>query len=454
MSTERSPDRNSLPSRPRHRASTVAAAGLALVLATAGCTASLRSERASTRTRAADVNTASSDTGDASASDSGSSRSTASSTTTRPDRSSNTTGSDRTSTGDTSPTTNPKGKAADGTLVVADECKAGPGKTIEHQPDIVIPAHVEEATRVDSSTVDGHKVPGFTVGGFKTPEQVVDGGCVIRYDAPGGCLGRVDVTAIRIPSLSIPGFKIPSVDIGGKHANGETVNGGSATGGEAQAQTTPQVCRPAPKPGDTSIQSLFRPSVFRASAFRPALNRRSGTRASVTSNGDFLDSVFVNSVFINSVFVDSVFVDSVFLDSIALPDARNTQKYGNDTTTSYFTSTDVLFDFAKSDLKPDAVQSLQAVADDLKKNYPAGPVKVDGHTDAIGDDASNQTLSEQRAEAVKRFLATTGGIDAGRIVTTGYGEKVPVEPNQNPDGSDNPDGRAKNRRVVITATKS
>lgn len=450
MSTEPSPDKRLRPSGRRHRA--VAAAGLALVLATAGCTASLRSERASTRTPAADVNTGRSDTSGTAASDSGSSGSSSSSRT-RPDRSPNTTGSDS-STSDTSPTTNPKGNAADGTLVVADECKAGPGKTIEQEPDTLIEAHVQEATHIDSTTVGGHKVPGFTVGAFKTPEQVVDGGCVIRYDAPGGCLGRVDITAIRIPPMSIPGFKIPSLDIGGKHVNGETINGDSVSGDQASAQTTPQVCRPAPKPGDTSIEALSRPAVSRPAASRAALSRAAGSRPAETINGDYLDSVYVDAAYIDAVYVDAVYVDAVYLDAIELPDAGNTQKYGNDNTTSYFASTDVLFDFGKADLKPDAVQSLQAVADDLKKNYPDGPVKVDGHTDAIGDDASNQTLSEQRAEAVKRFLATAGGIDTGRIVATGYGEKVPIEPNENPDGSDNPDGRAKNRRVIITATKS
>ena len=68
---------------------------------------------------------------------------------------------------------------------------------------------------------------------------------------------------------------------------------------------------------------------------------------------------------------------------------------------------------------------------------------------AIGTDAYNQGLSERRARAVYDYL-TGNGIDASRLVgPNGYGESRPIAPNTNPDGSDNPEGRAQNRRTEL-----
>jgi len=62
------------------------------------------------------------------------------------------------------------------------------------------------------------------------------------------------------------------------------------------------------------------------------------------------------------------------------------------------------------------------------------------------------TLSDNRAKAVKRWLVENGGVKASRITTKGWGETKPVAPNKKPDGSDDPDGRQKNRRVELTLT--
>jgi len=108
----------------------------------------------------------------------------------------------------------------------------------------------------------------------------------------------------------------------------------------------------------------------------------------------------------------------------------------------------VNFDFDKSTLRPDAVAILNEAIEVLKK-YPELKVEVAGHTDSIGTDAYNQKLSERRAKAVYDYL-TSNGIDAGRLIGPhGYGESRPIAPNTNPDGSDNPEGRAKNRRTEL-----
>ena len=113
---------------------------------------------------------------------------------------------------------------------------------------------------------------------------------------------------------------------------------------------------------------------------------------------------------------------------------------------------DVLFDFDKADLKPEAVPSLQKVGAVIN-GYPNVPVRIEGHTDAKGADAYNMTLSESRAASVKGWLVRDGGVDGGRITTYGRGETRPAAPNAKPDGRDDPEGRQKNRRVEITLKK-
>jgi len=108
---------------------------------------------------------------------------------------------------------------------------------------------------------------------------------------------------------------------------------------------------------------------------------------------------------------------------------------------------DALFDFDKSDLRADAVETLEAMGPEIVK---AGkhPVVVEGFTDAIGTDAYNLKLSDQRARAVQDWLVRRGFIPMA-TPTKGYGKSRPIAPNQTSDGHDNPEGRQKNRRVEI-----
>jgi len=115
-------------------------------------------------------------------------------------------------------------------------------------------------------------------------------------------------------------------------------------------------------------------------------------------------------------------------------------------------SADVLFDFDSFRLRPEASETLRKVASVLKE-YGASPVRVEGHTDGKGPDPYNQTLSERRADSVKRWLVDPGGVAASRISTAGFGKSRPVAPNTKPDGADDPEGRRKNRRVEITVKR-
>ena len=106
----------------------------------------------------------------------------------------------------------------------------------------------------------------------------------------------------------------------------------------------------------------------------------------------------------------------------------------------------VLFDFGKSEIRSDASQTLKKLADVLN-NAKVPSAHIYGHTDSISDEAFNQQLSEARANAVSGELKKDGV--TATMDATGYGESKPVAPNENADGSDNPAGRALNRRVEI-----
>lgn len=113
---------------------------------------------------------------------------------------------------------------------------------------------------------------------------------------------------------------------------------------------------------------------------------------------------------------------------------------------------DVLFDFDKADLLPKAEQTLTQAAG-IIRDKAKGKVSINGYTDAKGSDAHNQPLSERRAAAVETWFKTKGNLKSIPFVTQGFGSKNPVAPNKKPDGSDDPDGRQKNRRVEIIIQK-
>lgn len=106
---------------------------------------------------------------------------------------------------------------------------------------------------------------------------------------------------------------------------------------------------------------------------------------------------------------------------------------------------DVLFDFDRAELRPDARASLEQAAE-LLRSYPQAPVTINGHTDGKGTDAYNDALSMRRAEAVATRLR---GDPPRAFAVHGFGRQRPLAPNTRADGSDDPDGRQRNRRVEI-----
>lgn len=100
----------------------------------------------------------------------------------------------------------------------------------------------------------------------------------------------------------------------------------------------------------------------------------------------------------------------------------------------------VVFDFDKATLKKESDAVLSRAADVLKTR--ARAIEVQGHTDNVGDDAYNQKLSEQRAQAVRTWLVAHG-VPGDRVSAAGYGKRQPIADN------DSDAGRAKNRRVEL-----
>jgi outer membrane protein OmpA-like peptidoglycan-associated protein len=113
---------------------------------------------------------------------------------------------------------------------------------------------------------------------------------------------------------------------------------------------------------------------------------------------------------------------------------------------------DVLFDFDKADLRPAAQKTLHQAAGIIQEKA-KGAVRIEGHTDSKGKDAYNQRLSERRAASVKTWFMVKEGLDKVQFSTQGFGAKKPVASNTKPDGSDDPEGRQKNRRVEIIIKK-
>lgn len=112
---------------------------------------------------------------------------------------------------------------------------------------------------------------------------------------------------------------------------------------------------------------------------------------------------------------------------------------------------DVLFDFDRADLRPEAEAVLADLAAEVEAKLRRPRLEVEGHTDSRGTDEYNQKLSERRAEAVRTWLLRKGGFPAASVSARGFGERRPVAANERPDGSDDPIGRRKNRRVEILA---
>jgi outer membrane protein OmpA-like peptidoglycan-associated protein len=106
----------------------------------------------------------------------------------------------------------------------------------------------------------------------------------------------------------------------------------------------------------------------------------------------------------------------------------------------------LFFAFGKAELQPESESELQRLYALLTQN-PALVIVIGGHTDGTGSDAFNQTLSEQRAQAVRDYLVGKG-VPEKRLTAKGYGKTKPVADNATEEG------RLQNRRVEFTVVEN
>jgi outer membrane protein OmpA-like peptidoglycan-associated protein/tetratricopeptide (TPR) repeat protein len=107
----------------------------------------------------------------------------------------------------------------------------------------------------------------------------------------------------------------------------------------------------------------------------------------------------------------------------------------------------ILFEYDSHELNQEAKTSLDMLKS-LMIQYPTLKIEIAGYTDARGSTQYNKILADNRAQSAIDYL-TTSGIQADRLTKKSYGESDFVSPNYNADGSDNPEGRKYNRRVIF-----
>lgn len=108
----------------------------------------------------------------------------------------------------------------------------------------------------------------------------------------------------------------------------------------------------------------------------------------------------------------------------------------------------ILFDFDKYNVRAQAKPTLAKI-NLLLRHYKNAQIFINGHTDNQGEDTYNLELSKKRSAAIKYYFINVFKVQNTRMQTKGYGKNKPIAPNNNPDGSDNPIGREKNRRVEL-----
>ncbi|GAB3481432.1 OmpA family protein [Nocardiopsis coralliicola] len=278
------------------------------------------------------------------------------------------------------------------------------------------------------------------------PDQRIPAQCAEVEPAPAGCLGRASIPPSAIPPVTIPEVEIPALEVDGEEVlPGEAEKAVTQEGDEAEGDVADEMCQISEEEaGDGGlIGSVLRPSIFREGLFRNSAFQGSLRRpATELPDGTEIPAVEVPSTKVDAVSVDAVSIDSDLLESRIVDDMTVLEGDGEVT---YNLDADVLFDTDSAEIRGEAADSLQAAADEMEQLPSDAPVRVEGHTDSDGDAEHNQDLSERRAQAVVDWLVDEGGLDADRFTATGHGESKPTASN------DDEDGKAQNRRVMISA---
>jgi len=148
-----------------------------------------------------------------------------------------------------------------------------------------------------------------------------------------------------------------------------------------------------------------------------------------------------------AVVIDSIPDVAVVVDTVITQVEVNTTLNSGDT----LALNSVMFVYDQVNLIEDSKKELEKIVKYMNQ-YPDAQLVIDGHTDSKGEDSYNYWLSSARANKIRNYLRKAG-VKYSRMETHGYGESRPLADNENPDGSDNPAGRQKNRRVEFIVKK-
>jgi len=324
------------------------------------------------------------------------------------------------------------------------------GATVEWLDDVVIEEQLLEGVEDQTVEVDGETVEVPGVPDIEVPEIVGQAGCVIEYPAPGGCLPAVEISESYIPGYRIPERTLEEVEL----PDGTVIEEQTQPAIESEPQRQEgsyqeQVCQAEPEDADNSgyVAQVIRPHILRANIMAPHSTAMTLNRSDeLVDSGEYLAFDGLSSYQIPSISVGSANVESQYLESYRVDGADHTEYSEDDTTISYTTEGDVLFDSDEHALRSDATSELQAIADDIALRDDDYKITVEGHTDNLTTEeyADNNELSEQRAESVVSWLQDNADVEEDDITAKGRGEDYPRASN------DTDEGRQENRRVVIT----
>jgi outer membrane protein OmpA-like peptidoglycan-associated protein len=133
---------------------------------------------------------------------------------------------------------------------------------------------------------------------------------------------------------------------------------------------------------------------------------------------------------------------ATFITSVRVAESETDVLYDALAAKGRWATQGILFATGKADLKPESRPVLKEIASTMKA-HPELKILIEGHTDNVGTPASNLTLSDARAAAVKTALVSEFGVEEARMTTKGLGDTKPAVPNATATG------RAQNRRVEV-----
>ncbi len=233
-----------------------------------------------------------------------------------------------------------------------------------------------------------------------------------------------------------------------------TINGGNFRDADASA---------ADFTGATISEATFDTTALFGTSFAEGEVTKTQFRNANLIGADLTGATFNDVRWINTICPNGVNSDVAggtcvgSLNALDLPEVAFAEISDGDITvrqggglTTYTITNDVLFEFDSDALTAEAEAKLDLVVASIAQRFgPRAEIQVWGHADAIGDEGYNLDLSQRRADNVAALLSSQPELDGFRIVAVGLGESQPLVANTNPDGSDNPDNRAQNRRVEI-----